>query len=46
VAKAIVKAVKTGPPVLPITPESRVGYAMRRISPSLVRLLARLDIRP
>jgi NAD(P)-dependent dehydrogenase (short-subunit alcohol dehydrogenase family)/pimeloyl-ACP methyl ester carboxylesterase len=45
VAKAIVKAVKTGPPVLPITPESRVGYAMRRISPSLVRLLARLDIR-
>ena len=41
-AKAIVKAVKKGPPVLPIAAESRVGYAMRRISPSLVRLLARL----
>jgi short-subunit dehydrogenase len=34
-AEAIVKAVKTGPPVLPIAPESRIGYAMRRISPSL-----------
>ena len=45
-AKAIVKAVKTGPPVLPVAAESRVGYAMRRISPSLVRLLARYDIRP
>ena len=45
-AKAIVKAVKTGPPVLPIAAESRVGYAMRRISPSLIRLMARYDIRP
>jgi NAD(P)-dependent dehydrogenase (short-subunit alcohol dehydrogenase family)/pimeloyl-ACP methyl ester carboxylesterase len=44
-AKAIVKAVRTGPPVLPIAPESRVGYALRRISPTLVRLLARYDIR-
>jgi NAD(P)-dependent dehydrogenase (short-subunit alcohol dehydrogenase family) len=44
-AKAIVKAVKKGPPVLPIAAESRVGYAMRRISPSLVRLLARYDLR-
>ena len=44
-AKAIVKAVRTGPPVLPITPESKVGYAMRRISPTLLRLLARYDIR-
>jgi short-subunit dehydrogenase len=44
-AKAIVKAVKTGPPVLLIAAESRIGYAMRRISPSLVRLLARYDIR-
>jgi short-subunit dehydrogenase/pimeloyl-ACP methyl ester carboxylesterase len=44
-AKAIVKAVKMGPPVLPIAAESKVGYAMRRISPSLVRLLARYDIR-
>jgi len=44
-AKAIVKAVKSGPPVLPIAPESKVGYAMRRISPSLIRLLARYDIR-
>jgi NAD(P)-dependent dehydrogenase (short-subunit alcohol dehydrogenase family) len=45
-AKAIVKAVKSGPPVLPIAAESRVGYAMRRISPSLIRMLARYDIRP
>jgi short-subunit dehydrogenase/pimeloyl-ACP methyl ester carboxylesterase len=44
-AKAIVKAVKTGPPVLPIAPESRVAYALRRISPSLVRLYARYDLR-
>jgi NAD(P)-dependent dehydrogenase (short-subunit alcohol dehydrogenase family)/pimeloyl-ACP methyl ester carboxylesterase len=44
-AKAIVRAIKTGPPVLPIAPESRVGYALRRISPSLVRMLARYDIR-
>jgi short-subunit dehydrogenase/pimeloyl-ACP methyl ester carboxylesterase len=44
-AKAIVKAVKKGPPVLPIAAESKVGYAMRRISPSLLRLLARYDIR-
>jgi NAD(P)-dependent dehydrogenase (short-subunit alcohol dehydrogenase family)/pimeloyl-ACP methyl ester carboxylesterase len=44
-AKAIVKAVKTGPPMLLNATESRVGYAIRRISPSLVRLLARYDIR-
>jgi NAD(P)-dependent dehydrogenase (short-subunit alcohol dehydrogenase family)/pimeloyl-ACP methyl ester carboxylesterase len=45
-AKAIVKAIRTGPAVLPITAESRVGYAIRRVSPSLVRLFARFDIRP
>jgi NAD(P)-dependent dehydrogenase (short-subunit alcohol dehydrogenase family)/pimeloyl-ACP methyl ester carboxylesterase len=45
-AAAIVKAIRTGPAVLPIAAESRIGYAMRRISPSMVRLLARLDIRP
>lgn len=44
-AKAIVKAVRTGPAVLPIAPESKIGYAMRRISPSLIRLFARYDIR-
>lgn len=44
-ARAIVKAVRTGPAVLPIAPESRIGYAMRRISPSLIRLFARFDIR-
>jgi NAD(P)-dependent dehydrogenase (short-subunit alcohol dehydrogenase family)/pimeloyl-ACP methyl ester carboxylesterase len=44
-AKAIVKAVKSGSPVVPIAAESKVGYAMRRISPSLIRLLARYDIR-
>ncbi|SRX94096.1 short chain dehydrogenase [Saccharopolyspora erythraea NRRL 2338] [Mycobacterium shimoidei] len=45
VAEAIVKAIRTGPPVLPIAPESRIGYAMRRLSPALVRLFARFDIR-
>ena len=44
-AKAIVKAVRSGPAVLPIAAESRVGYVMRRVSPSLVRLLARYDLR-
>jgi NAD(P)-dependent dehydrogenase (short-subunit alcohol dehydrogenase family) len=44
-AKAIVKAVRTGPPVLPIAADSRLGHAMRRISPSAIRLFARLDIR-
>lgn len=44
-AKAIVKAIKTGPAVLPIAAESRVAYALRRISPSLLRLVARFDIR-
>jgi hypothetical protein len=44
-AKAIVKAVRTGPPVLPVAAESRIGYAMRRISPSMIRLFARFDIR-
>lgn len=44
-AKAIVKSIKTGPAVVPIAAESRIGYAMRRISPGAVRLFARLDIR-
>ncbi|MHA7650443.1 SDR family oxidoreductase [Mycobacterium sp. ML4] len=44
-ARAIVKSIRTGPAVLPVAPESRLGYAMRRISPSAIRLLARLDIR-
>jgi NAD(P)-dependent dehydrogenase (short-subunit alcohol dehydrogenase family)/pimeloyl-ACP methyl ester carboxylesterase len=44
-AKAIVKAVRTGPAVLPLAAESKVGYALRRISPWFVRLFARFDIR-
>ena len=44
-AKAIVKAVRTGPPVLPVAAEARIGYVMRRVSPSMIRLLARFDIR-
>lgn len=44
-AKAIVKAIKTNPAVLPIAAESRLGYVMRRVSPSAIRLLARVDIR-
>lgn len=45
-ARAIVKAVRTGAAVVPIAAESRLGYALRRISPSLIRLLAHYDIRP
>jgi short-subunit dehydrogenase/pimeloyl-ACP methyl ester carboxylesterase len=45
VAKAIVGAVKTAPAVLPIAAESRIGYALRRISPSALRVFARFDIR-
>jgi short-subunit dehydrogenase/pimeloyl-ACP methyl ester carboxylesterase len=44
-ARAIVKAVRSGPAVLPIAAESKIGYAMRRISPSMIRLFARFDIR-
>ena len=44
-AKAIVKAVRSGPAVLPIAAESRIGYVLRRVSPSMIRLLARIDIR-
>ncbi|MEB4212106.1 SDR family oxidoreductase [Mycobacterium sp. 94-17] len=44
-AKAIVKSVKTAPAVLPIAAESRIGYALRRISPRMVRRFARMDIR-
>ena len=44
-AKAIVKAVRSGPAVLPIAAEAKIGYAMRRISPSMIRLFARFDIR-
>ncbi|MCV7098877.1 SDR family NAD(P)-dependent oxidoreductase, partial [Mycobacterium palustre] len=45
VAKAIVKAVRTRPAVLPVAAESRIGYAMRRVSPSTLRAFARFDIR-
>ena len=44
-AKAIVKAVRSGPAVLPIAAESKIGYALRRISPSMIRRYARFDIR-
>jgi NAD(P)-dependent dehydrogenase (short-subunit alcohol dehydrogenase family)/pimeloyl-ACP methyl ester carboxylesterase len=44
-AKAIVKAVETGPAVLPIAAESKIGYVMRRVSPSAIRALARVDLR-
>lgn len=45
VATAIVKAVGSAPAVLPIAAESRIGYAMRRISPAALRRFARYDIR-
>jgi NAD(P)-dependent dehydrogenase (short-subunit alcohol dehydrogenase family) len=44
VAKAIVRAVKRNPAVLPIAPEAHVAHALSRLSPAALRGLARLDL--
>jgi NAD(P)-dependent dehydrogenase (short-subunit alcohol dehydrogenase family) len=42
VARAIVRAVHTNPAIQPVTVEAKLGYALSRLSPGLVRLGARL----
>ncbi|EFV14989.1 SDR family oxidoreductase [Segniliparus rugosus] len=44
VAEQIVRAVKKNKSVVPVTPESRLGYLQYRFAPWLSRLIARLDI--
>ncbi|MFD5461203.1 SDR family oxidoreductase [Kitasatospora sp. NPDC127059] len=44
VATAIVTAVRTGKPVVPVTPEAKAARLLSRLSPGLLRLAARLNI--
>ena len=44
VAKQIVAAVRKDRAVVPVTPEARLSYLTSRISPSVMRLLARFDV--
>jgi NAD(P)-dependent dehydrogenase (short-subunit alcohol dehydrogenase family)/pimeloyl-ACP methyl ester carboxylesterase len=44
VADAIVRAVRSNPAVVPVTPEARVLLALARVSPRALRRLARLDL--
>jgi hypothetical protein len=43
VARAILRAVKTDPALLPLTPEARVVLRMSQVSPGILRRLARID---
>ncbi|WP_018656511.1 SDR family oxidoreductase [Actinomadura flavalba] len=44
VAEQIVTAVRRNRPVVPVTPEARLGYVLSKVSPGLMRALARFDI--
>ncbi|MEU8799876.1 SDR family oxidoreductase [Spirillospora sp. NPDC048819] len=44
VAKRIVAAVRNDRAVVPVTPEARLSHVTSRVSPRLMRLLARLDV--
>ncbi|MBD0688991.1 SDR family oxidoreductase [Streptomyces sp. CBMA123] len=44
VATAIVTAVRTGRPVVPVTPEAKAARFLSRLSPGLLRLAARLNV--
>lgn len=44
VAAAIVNAVRTGKPVVPVTPEAKAARFLSRLSPGLLRLAARLNV--
>ncbi|MCG6496051.1 SDR family oxidoreductase [Kitasatospora sp. A2-31] len=44
VAAAILDAVRTGRPVVPVTPEAKAARFLSRLSPGLLRLAARLDV--
>ena len=43
VARDIVRAVRDGTPVVPVTAEAKLGRVLSRLSPGLTRRLARLD---
>ncbi|MBP0448129.1 MULTISPECIES: SDR family oxidoreductase [unclassified Kitasatospora] len=44
VAAAILHAVRTGKPVVPVTPEAKAARFLSRLSPGLLRLAARLNV--
>ncbi|MFI6152590.1 SDR family oxidoreductase [Kitasatospora sp. NPDC051170] len=44
VAAAIVGAVRSGKPVVPVTPEAKAARFLSRLSPGLLRLAARLNV--
>ncbi|MFE6050316.1 SDR family oxidoreductase [Kitasatospora sp. NPDC056446] len=44
VAAAILSAVRTGKPVVPVTPEAKAARFLSRLSPGLLRLAARLNV--
>ncbi|MFI6843995.1 SDR family oxidoreductase [Kitasatospora sp. NPDC050467] len=44
VAAAILHAVRTGKPVVPVTPEAKAARLLSRLSPGLLRLAARLNV--
>ncbi|MFE6865555.1 SDR family oxidoreductase [Kitasatospora sp. NPDC057692] len=44
VATAILAAVRTGRPVVPVTPEAKAARLLSRLAPGLLRLAARLDV--
>ncbi|MFE2721074.1 SDR family oxidoreductase [Kitasatospora sp. NPDC059327] len=44
VAAAILRAVRTGKPVVPVTPEAKAARFLSRLSPGLLRLAARLNV--
>ncbi|MER7756111.1 SDR family oxidoreductase [Kitasatospora sp. NPDC097643] len=44
VAAAILRAVRTNKPVVPVTPEAKVARLLSRAAPSLLRLAARLNV--
>ncbi|WP_380281205.1 SDR family oxidoreductase [Kitasatospora purpeofusca] len=44
VATAILSAVRTGKPVVPVTPEAKAARLLSRLAPGLLRLAARLDV--
>ncbi|MEV7024709.1 SDR family oxidoreductase [Kitasatospora sp. NPDC093558] len=44
VAAAILRAVRTKKPVVPVTPEAKAARLLSRLSPTLLRLAARLNV--
>ncbi|MFD9065248.1 SDR family oxidoreductase [Kitasatospora purpeofusca] len=44
VATAILAAVRTGRPVVPVTPEAKAARLLSRLAPGLLRLAARLNV--